>query len=57
MQHTHLSSFYWKSSLTDKRKRAIIKWLDGLTKDKQAMIEEIIEDVEADLHFTLTYEG
>ena len=46
--HTHQSSFNWQSHLSSERKDEIVAWVDGLNENEQAMLEEIIEDVETD---------
>ena len=44
MKYDHIEAFFWKSSLTEARKAQIVSWVKSLPKDKQAMIEEIIDD-------------
>lgn len=42
--------FFWKSSLSTKRRRAILDWINTLTPDQIQMIEELVlnESLEKD---------
>ena len=46
--HTHRSSFNWQSTLSDERKDEIIAWQASLDANQRKMLQETIEDVEAD---------
>ena len=52
-----INEFYGNSGLTETRKRAIIKWFNNLTKDKQKMVQELIEDAESETHYINNYDG
>lgn len=46
MTYDHVSAFFWKSSLSEERKQAIVDWVKSLPKDNQKMIDEMIRDAQ-----------
>lgn len=57
LTHTHRSSFFWNSSLSDERKDEIIAWLQTLDDNQKQMIEELLQDARDEEYFNETYEG
>lgn len=48
--HTNRSSFSWRSPLTDERKDEIIAWVATFDENQKQMLQEIIDDVEAETY-------
>lgn len=56
----NLNEFYWRSDLSEERKKEIVEWVNSLPKDKQKMIEELrrdsAEEAEADEAYSMSME-
>lgn len=47
-EHTHRSSFCWRSELSDEKKDAIIKWVKSLSDEDAEKLEYLLDDVRLD---------
>ena len=48
-EHTHRSSFFWDSKLSDERKDEIIAWVASLGNAEVQMLNDITQDVREDI--------
>lgn len=46
--YSHLSSFFWDSSLSEERKNEILEWVKSLSDEDAAKLEDLIRDVRED---------
>jgi len=46
--YTHLSSFYWRSSLSPKRIEELIAWVADLDDESVRNLEDLIQDARED---------
>lgn len=49
--HTHPSSFYWNSDLSEDRKLEICEWVKSLTPAQFSMLGELLNDVQEETEF------
>lgn len=47
-EHTHRSSFFWDSKLTEKRKDELIAWIKSLSDEDADKLEDLLRDVRED---------
>ena len=49
--HTHHSSFFWDSDLSDERKDQIITWVASLSENEASLLKDAIKDVIAETQY------